>query len=101
MCPTWSQTCKACGKQKHFEKFYQLKDDDKRGAIWCFEDEEAIMDVLILLMIFDLANNAYRLGNNNSCEEVEAILIPFSMCPDLRQARDIPCCPSHLVQNLP
>ena len=32
----------------------------------------------------------YRPGNNSSREEVEATLIPFSPCPDPRQAKDIP-----------
>ena len=48
------------------------------------------MDALIAHMIFDPATNTYRPGNNSSREEVEATLIPFSPCPDPRQARDIP-----------
>ena len=48
------------------------------------------MDALIVHMIFDPATNTYRPGNNSSREEVEATLIPFSPCPDPRQARDIP-----------
>ena len=90
MCPAWGQTCRACSKQNHFEGVCQSKGRVKQGAIWSSEDEEAVMDALIAYMIFDPATNTYRPGNNSSREEVEATLIPFSPCPDPRQARDIP-----------
>ena len=90
MCPAWGQTCRACSKQNHFEGVCQSKGRVKQGAIWCSEDEEAVMDALIAHMIFDPATNAYKPGNNSSHKEVEATLIPFSPCPDPRQARDIP-----------
>ena len=97
MCPAWGQTCRACSKQNHFEGVYQSKGRVKQEAIWSSEDEEAIMDALIAHMIFEPATNTYRPGNNSSHEEVEAALIPFSPCPDPRQARDIPSsCPTKL-----
>ena len=47
MYPAWSQTCKECGKQNHFERVCQSKCDERRGAIRCIEDEETDMDALI------------------------------------------------------
>ena len=90
MCPAWGQTCRACGKENHFEGVCQSKGRVKQGAIWSSEDEEAVIDALIAHLIFDLATNTYKPGNHSSREEVEATLIPFSPYPDPRQAKDIP-----------
>ena len=89
MCPAWGQTCRACGKQNHFERVWQLKGDEKRGAMRCIEDEEAAMDVLIAHIVFGPATGTYKLGNSGF-EKLEATLIPFSPYPDPRRIRDIP-----------
>ena len=47
------------------------------------------MDALIVHMVFDPATDTYKPGNNNSREEIDATVIPFSQCPDLRRTRDI------------
>ena len=39
---------------------------------------------------YNARTDTYKPGNNNSCKEVNATLIPFSPCPDPRQPRDIP-----------
>ena len=44
MCPTWGQTCRACGKENHFEGVCQSKGRVKQGAVWSPEDKEAVMD---------------------------------------------------------
>ena len=78
--------CKGCDKQT------TLRDlgDEKQGTLQYIKDEEATMDALIARMVFDPAVDTYKPGNNNSCKEVDATVIPFSPCPNLRQARDIP-----------
>ena len=85
-----------CGKQNHLERVCQLKGNEKQGAIWCIEDGEASMDALIVHVVFNPITDTNRLGNNNGCEEVKAILIPFSPYQDPRQAKDIPT--THLTR---
>ena len=67
-----------------------------QSAIRYMEDEKATMDTLIVHMAFNPATNTYKLGNNNSCKEVDATLIPSSPSPDLRQARKYLSRPIHL-----
>ena len=55
-----------------------------------FKDEGAVMDTLIVHVVCDLATDTYKVGYNNSCKKVEETMIPFSLCPDLGLARDIP-----------
>ena len=47
------------------------------------------MDALIAHIVYDLATGTYKPGNRG-LEELEATIIPFSLCPDPRQIRDIP-----------
>ena len=85
MCPAWGQTCRACGKQNHFERVCQSKGEEKWGAMRCIKDEEAT----IVHIVFDPAMGTYKPGNS-SLEELEVTLIPFSPCPDSKRIRDIP-----------
>ena len=48
------------------------------------------MDTLIVHMVFDPATDTYKPGNNNCREEVDATVFLFSLCSDLKWARDIP-----------
>ena len=58
---------------------------------------EAIMATYIVHVVFDPATDTYKLGNHNGLEELEATPIPFSLCLDSRQARDIStACPTKL-----
>lgn len=57
------------------------------------------MDALIVHMIFNPAVDVYKSSNNSGHEEFEATLIPFSPCPDVRQARDIPTACSTRLRN--
>ena len=90
MCHTWGQACKACGEQNNFEKVCQSKGDDKWGAIQSFKDKEATMNTLMAQLIFKPATDTYRPGNNKGHKEVEATVIPFFLCLDPREARNIP-----------
>ena len=47
------------------------------------------MDAFIAYVIFKLATDTYKPSNDNSHKEVEATLITFSPCLNLKQARDI------------
>ena len=85
----WGQTCKVCGKQNHFERVCQSKVNEKRGAIWYIKKEEDVMEALIMHIVFDLAANTYKPGNNNGHEEVDATVILFSPCPNPWLTRDI------------
>ena len=51
MCSTWGQTCKACGKQNHFDKVWHSKGDEKWGGIRYVMDEEAAMEALIGILL--------------------------------------------------
>ena len=79
--PAWGQTCKACGKQNHFEKVCWSMGDEKQDTIQYINDEEAAMDFLIKHMAFDPAMDTYNPGSNNSCKEFNAVVIPFSLDP--------------------
>ena len=83
------QTCRACGKQSHFERVCRSKGEEKQGAMRCSEDGEAAMDTLIVHIVFYPAILTYK-PSKSSLEEFEVTLIPFSLCPDPRQIRDIP-----------
>ena len=89
MCPAWGQTCKAHGKQNHFEKVCRSKGDEKRGAIRYIEDEEAATDVLIAHMVFDPLTDTYKPDDNNGREEIDATVISFTRCSDPRRTRYI------------
>ena len=89
MCPAWGQTCRACGKQNHFEMVCQSKGAEKQSAMRCIGDEKASMDALIVPIVFDPATGTYLPGNS-SLEELKVTIIPFSPCPDPRQIWDIP-----------
>ena len=98
MCLAWGQTCRAYGKQNHFEMVCQSKGAEKRGAMRCIGDEEAAMDALIAHIVFEPATGTYKPGDS-SLEELEATIIPFSPCPDPRRIRDILA--AHSTQDLP
>ena len=59
------------------------------------------MDALIAHMVFDPAIDAYKLGSNNGCKEVDATVIPFSPCLDPRWTRDIPTAHSTRLRIYP
>ena len=80
MCTAWGQTCKAFGKQNYFKKVCRSKGENKRGAIWSFEDEEATIESLITHVLFNPITSTYKPGNNNGHEELEKTLIAFSLC---------------------
>ena len=89
MCPAWGQTCRACGKQNHFEMVCQSKGAEKRRALRCIGDEEAAMDALIVHIVFDPATGTYK-SSNSGLEELESTIISFSPSPNPRRIRDIP-----------
>ena len=60
MCAAWGQTCRACGKQNHFEMVCQLKGATKQGAMQCIGDEEAAMNAFIAHIVFTFTRNSTR-----------------------------------------